>query len=282
MDYFNERGLPSNPDLWTEKEVEKALWDIYKEHSKVARAMIALRRVPEWSNWFKGKIGAVTKRINPVIRTIFFRDYLTIKRLYKEGLISEDEYLTLWLHLTSGAREGWEAEGVKYSTKLEDCISSLCGLRWENLDPRLKIIKIYESKTNKWWDCDLTWLDPEPIELLMKYYREKGSIIKDITKCETVWEFAKYYSRLCEKISKLLNLPFKLKPHDIRRSHLSILAELGVPLEIAVSGHMSFGVGWEDLKTAYIFYLRFSKHLKSKIMEEIRQRQLEIAKSVTT
>jgi hypothetical protein len=51
-----------------------------------------------------------------------------------------------------------------------------------------------------------------------------------------------------KKISNLLGLGFTLVPHDMRRSHISILAELGVPLEIAVSGHMDFGVGWEDLK----------------------------------
>jgi hypothetical protein len=134
------------------------------------------------------------------------------------------------------------------------------------------------SQRLQMWDCDLTWLDPEPIELLMKYYRKKVALSRISQSVKQYGNFVKYYSKLCEKISKLLNLPFKLKPHDIRRSHLSILAELGVPLEIAVSGHMSFGVGWEDLKTAYIFYLRFSKHLKSKIMEEIRQRQLEIEK----
>jgi hypothetical protein len=82
--------------------------------------------------------------------------------------------------------------------------------------------------------------------------------------------------KVLEKISKLLNLPFKLVPHDMRRSHISILAELGVPLEIAVSGHMDFGVGWEDLKTAVVFYLRFSRYVKQKVMEQINQRKKEI------
>jgi hypothetical protein len=73
-----------------------------------------------------------------------------------------------------------------------------------------------------------------------------------------------------------LNLGFELTPHDIRRSHLAILAEFGVPLEVACGGLMDLGVGWEDLKTAYVFYLRYSKYAKQKVMETIQARKKEI------
>jgi hypothetical protein len=80
-----------------------------------------------------------------------------------------------------------------------------------------------------------------------------------------------------KKISKLLQLPFTLVPHDIRRSGLSILAELGVPLEIACSDRLALGVGWEDLKTAYVFYLRFSKATKERVLREIESAKKAIA-----
>jgi len=276
MQYFNEKGLPSNPDLWTEKDVEKALWDIYKDYRRVADAMIALRRVPEWSNWFTGKIGAVTKRISPVMRVIFFRDYIKIKELYMKGMITEPEFMITWLHLTAGCREGTTV--VSPSEDLDNAKSSLVGLKWEDLTKveDTYILKIYESKTEKIWEVDLSWLDPEVVPIFLRYRREKGSIVKSITELKTVGEFDKWYKKTLSKISKLLELPYTLKPHDLRRSHLSILAELGVPLEVACSGSMGFGVGWEDLKTAYVFYLRFSKHLKGKILTTIRERQKEI------
>jgi len=85
MEYFDKIGYPTNPDLWEEREVEKALWEIYREYPKVAVAMIALRRVPEWAKWFEGKIGAITKRMNPQSRAIFYEDYLKLKRAWTEG-----------------------------------------------------------------------------------------------------------------------------------------------------------------------------------------------------
>jgi hypothetical protein len=277
MNYFNEKGLPSNPDLWEEKEVEKALWEVYKEYPKVAEAMILLRRIPEWSTWFKGRIGAKTKRINPVSRVIFYKDYLRLREMYQKGELGESEFLTIWLHLTIGCREGFAT--VSPSEDLDNAKSSLVSLKWDNLTKveDTYIIKVYESKTEKYWECDLSWLDPSVLPTFMKYAKPSGSIIKTITKLNTVGEFANWYRKVLEEVSKMLGLPYRLKPHDIRRSHLSILAELGVPLEIACSGSMSFGVGWEDLKTAYIFYLRFSKHLRSKILTTIRERQKEIA-----
>jgi hypothetical protein len=88
------------------------------------------------------------------------------------------------------------------------------------------VLKVYESKTNKWWEADLTWLDPEVVEVFDRYYKEKGSIIEAITGIDRVGKFKRWYGRLLEKVSELLGLPFRLVPHDLRRSHLSILAEL--------------------------------------------------------
>jgi integrase len=279
IEYFTKNGMATNPDVWDEKAVEKALYDVFNnDYAKIRRAMIALRRVPQWSKWFEGKIGAVTKFITPKLKYITYEHYLKLKDAWKNGNLTTAEFLTLWLHLTIGCREGYQAEGVTDASKLDDVNTSLVGLRWERFYQigDAYVIQVYESKTGKTWTCDMTWLDPEPINELLKYRKEKGSIIASITGFETVGRFIKWYRKVLEKVSELLGLEFTLTPHDIRRSHISILAELGVPLEIAVSGHMDFGVGWEDLKTAVVFYLRFSRYVKQKVMETIMARKKEI------
>jgi Phage integrase family. len=279
IEYFSKVGKPTNPDVWSEQDVKLALFEIYNnDYSKVRRAMKALRRVPEWSNWFKGEIGAEVAYVKPVMRFLTYEQYLQIKRFWKMGMLNDAEFIIPWLHLTCGCREGWTVEGVNESTSLEECQSSLVGLRWEKLQyvAGTWVLEIYESKTGRWWYCDITWLDSEPAEVLLRYRRDRGSIVATITGCRKVGEFAKWYREVLRKISELLGLPFRLVPHDLRRSHISILAELGVPLEIAVSGHMDFGVGWEDLKTAVVFYLRFSRYVKQKVMEQINERKKEI------
>lgn len=280
MVYFKQIGKPSNPDLWNEADVEEALWNIYKEYPRVARAMIDLRKVPEWSNWFKGKIGAVTKRINPKMSALYYEDYIKLKNLWKQGELTDGEFLVIWLHITTGAREGYTLYSEKMDLDNPEVKSSLIGLRWEKLSKvgDSYIIEIYESKTEKTWYCDLTWLDREPLEVLLKYAKPSGSIMKTITGCKTVGEWSKWYRSLTKKVSKLLGLEYELSPHDMRRSHISILAELGVPMEYALSGHLDLGVGWEDAKTALVFYLRFSKVTK----ELLKQRINEMKKVIET
>lgn len=279
----NKPDYPTNPDFWEESVVEEALWAIYKgDYRRVANAMILIRRVPEWSGWFKGKIGAVTKRVNPSMKVIYYEDYLRLKHAWRSGKLSDAEFLVLWLHITTGAREGYTL--YTDSTPLEnpEVKSSLVGLRWENLSKvgDTWILKIYESKTEKWWTCDLSWLDEEPLTSFLRYAKDRGNIIATITSLKTVGEFKKWYRRTLKKVSEILKLPFVLNPHAMRRSHISILAELGVPMEFAISGHMDFGVGWEDAKTALIFYLRFSKYTKKLIREKMDALKREIAKDL--
>ncbi len=260
--------LPTNPDLWTEDMVLEIVEEMYGNgiisDSQRYRILVTLRRVPEWNHWFDNEIRAVTNVIKPKDTVLYYKDYLKIKKLYKEGKLKEQDFLLIWLHITTGAREGWNA-----CKELEECNTSLVGLRWEKL--RHGILEIHERKTGRDWECDLTWLDEEAYRIFMKYRREKGSIIRTLTGFTKVKKFEAYYKKLLRRISKELGLDFELTPHDMRRSHISILAEFGVPMEIAVSGRMDLGVGWEDLKTALIFYLRFSKHVKEQIMNKISQ-----------
>ena len=279
IDYFNSKDMISNPDFWDQQTVETALWEIYNnDPKKVMRAKILLRRIPEFSSWFKGSIGAVTKYIDPKLSVLFYKDYLKIKELYKQNAITEGEFIVIWLHITTGSREGYTLYTPSQPLDDPNVNSSLIGLRFENMTKvgDTYIIKIYESKTNKTWTCDLSWLDNEALEIFLKYSREKGNIVKSLLGVETVGEFVKKYTSLLKRISKLLNLPYTLKPHDLRRSHISILAELGIPLEYAVSGHFDFGVGWEDLKTAVYFYLRFSRYTKEILKKQMETRKKEI------
>lgn len=274
--------IKTNPDTWTENEVYEAILEVFKDPQQRYRVMTSLRMIPEWSRWFEGRIGSVKKVIRPKLTYITYEHYIKLKEQWKKSILSDSEFIVLWLHLTTGAREGWSVENVTPSTSIDDCRSSLIGLRWSKMFyiNDTWILRVYESKTDTEWETDLSWLDPEPIDVLLRY-RKTDSIISDLTGLKKVGEFMKWYRDLCKKISKLLSLPFELVPHDIRRSHLSILAELGVPLEIACSGQLGFGVGWENLDTAYVFYLRLSKHVKQRIISDIRQRQKEIALSIT-
>lgn len=281
MEYFNNNGGVTNPDLWNEDMVEKALFEIYKTPKKIRVAMKAIRTIPEFSKWFTGRIGREIKYSTLKTTFISYEHYIKLKELWKTGKITDSEFLVVWLHLVTGAREGVEVYGVKSSTDLDNCNSSLVGLKWENMyrSNGTWYIIVYESKTNKEWNCDLTWLDPDPVEVLIKY-KTTGSIIKTLTKQDKVYKFYMWYLQTLRKISELLDLGFTLKPHDIRRSHISILAELGVPLEVAVTGNMDFGVGWEDLTTAVVYYLRYSKYVKQRIISEIRTRQQEIINQI--
>lgn len=273
MNLAENLNLPSNPDFWDRETLLRILDNITDLRKK--RIIIKLlRRVPAWRQWLDGYVGAERKYITPKMSVLFYRDYLKLKELMLKKEISEKDFLIVWLHIVTGAREGWKSEST-VDENLENVNTSLIGLKWENLE-RIGdswILKIYEHKTRKTWSCDISWLDPDIVPIFLKYRKERGSIIATLTGCKTVKEFERYYRKLLKDISVKLGLEFTLVPHDLRRSHISILAELGVPLEIAVSGLMDFGVGWEDLSTALIFYTRFSKHKKEMLIKELRERQ---------
>jgi DNA-binding MarR family transcriptional regulator len=285
MEYIlnNRPDLPSNPDFWTREmliQVIQELWkDPYERYTKIK----LLRRIPEFRTMLKGLQGAYMRVVKGREKTtaLFYADYLKLKRAWREGALNDAEFLVVWLHITTGAREGYGSEDVKQNMDLDEVKTSLIGLKWENIEfiGNVPVLKIYENKTRSWWRCDLTWLDSEASEyFIRKYYKPSGSIVKTLLGAEklTVESFAKWYRRLMRKISKLLGLPFTLEPHDMRRSHISILAELGVPMEISCGGLMDFGVGWEDLKTALTFYMRFSRYAKAKIFEMMNARKREI------
>ena len=289
MKYINEKKLPypSNPDMWNEDIVLDVLNRMLEEgliNPRLKRSyMIKLRAIPEWSQWFKGLMGASVKYAEPVERVIFYEDYMRLKEAVKNGELSEREFLVIALHIATGAREG--IKQIRPKDDLDKAKSSLIGIKWENITWRGElyndscVIKVYESKTDKWWRCDPSWLDKDICRLLRKYAKKEGSVVKTLSGIKYNDEFWKWYHEVLRKASKILELPYTLKPHDMRRSSLSIKAELGIPLELAVSDKMPLGVGWEDLKTAVVYYLRFSRYTLMRIRSLIEQSKTEILKS---
>jgi len=282
MKWMAENGYPTNPDFWTEEMVEKALFNMYGEFKRIRIAMKALRRVPQWSNWFNGRIGAETRFFEPVMRALFFEDWLKIKKLYREGKIPKPMFFMLWLHITCGCREGMSLDGKKIYD-WNKARSGLLGLRWENIYYDVDgtpVIKVYESKTERYWDCRLDVIDPEPIQEFLSYRQDKGHIWRTFFPHDSPYSIYETYNAWLAELSKMLGLQFTLEPHDIRRSHISILAEFGADLVSVCSGEFGLGVGWEDLKTAYKFYLRYSKRLKEKVWSQLREGREQLLKAL--
>jgi len=274
---MKQEGYPSNPDLWEESTVRQVLEKHITDIKKLRRVKMILRRV--WNNWFEGELGAATKFINPKETVLYYEDYLKIRKMYKEGKIPKEVFTIIALHITTGAREGLKASEEK---------SSLWGLTWNNMvirNEKVETIYIYESKTLKTWTLKFVdWLEPDLPKLLYEYFNKRKDnnekVVTTITGINNKTQFFKWYKQWLKKISEMLKLPYTLKPHDMRRSHISILAELEVPLEIAVTDN-GFGVGWEDLKTAVVYYLRFSKRRMERVLQQIQSIKREIEATTT-
>lgn len=284
MAYFQSKGMSNNPDLWKEEDVVKAIAEIAQDPRTRRRFYKALRRVPQWNTWFSGLIGAEVRFVRPKERALFYKQYLQLKNAWREGRLSDAEFLVVWLHITTGAREGYTLYLPTVKLDSPTVKASLVGLRWENLSKMgdYNIIRIYEPKTVTEWSCNLAWLDSEVMNyFLSKYMKSEGNIMATLTGLKTVGDFKTWYAKTCRKIAELLGYP-DLTPHDMRRSHISILAELGVPMEYALSGMTDLGVGWEDAKTALVFYLRFSEYTRELVYEKIEMNKAKIQSRMST
>ena len=315
----------NNPDLWTE-DFLRIVIDLYcasKTRDSFSQlrckreVKLRLRRVKKWRDWFSGEIGTVRQVVRPKEATMFIEHYFKLKRLAMESSDPELKafYIITALHVWSGAREGWgslrnkimrmEAQGIKVNVKglgdidLDDDFvdSSLIGIKWSRAkwapDGSLIGFEIYESKTMKWWQLSIQWLDEDISNLLKEVYektaRPKGinSVVKSILVHYgvrppkggrwTVEAFRNWYSRWVGQLHTMLGLPWRLTPHRLRSAHIAMLAELRIPMEMALS-NVGFGVGWDDATTAAIFYLRFSQMLIRDYLqqaEQIKRRILE-------
>jgi len=204
------------------------------------------------------------------------------------------------------------ADGIQVNIKPKDIWSldldhdlvntSLIGIKWEHAiwspDGELLGFRIWEEKTKKWWELRIPWLDKELHEKWKEVYewaKHKGykSVVKSIllycgvkprnSKGKwTVSAFRAWYSRMCKKLKELLNLPWDMTPHRLRSAHISILAEFRIPMELVLhsAGNTGFGVGWDDLSTAVIFYMRFSMSLINEYLQQAEVIKQKIAQQI--
>jgi len=211
------------------------------------------------------------------------------------------------LHIWSGAREGYasirdkalrlKASGINVPEDVgrldlddEFIDTSLIGIKWDKAIFKDSIIvgyKIYEEKTKKEWILNVPWIywiEPDFERRLMRYYEyAKKHNIKSVVKTillyhdlniTTVNKFERFYKSMTQRIRKILNKPNEFTPHKIRSAHLSILAELGLHLEYSIL-NIGFGVGWDDIATAQMFYLRISSEYLNKMIDIVKENALK-------
>ena len=268
--------------------------------------LISLRALPCINNkqLFKGKVGSATKVAIPIEETLFLDHYLKLKRiLFKESRSNEDKafFTIMFVHIWTGAREGWssleaiarvKSRDIKDLEKADlddpDIDVGLIGLKWSKAiweKGKLVGFRIWESKTGDEWVLRYRWLDDEMADHLERIYefaKAKGidSVVKSILMYYRVkpyngtWSvnaFKRWYKKRVKEIPKLLGEKWKeFTPHRLRSAHISILAELRIPLEIVLS-NVGFGSGWFDLNTARIYYLRFSQPLISEYLARAKE-----------
>jgi len=267
--------------------------------------LISLRALPclEEKKMFKGKVGSATKVAIPIEETLFLDHYLKLKRiLFKNGNNEDKAFFTImFVHIWTGAREGWSSLSAisritgRSEKELEhadlddpDITVGLIGLKWNKAiweKGKLMGFRIFESKTGDEWVLRYRWLDEEMsdhLERIYEYAKSKGidSVVKSILMYYRVkpyngaWSvnaFKRWYKKRVKEIPKLLGENWRdFTPHRLRSAHISILAELRIPLEIVLS-NVGFGSGWFDLNTARIYYLRFSQPLIEDYLARARE-----------
>jgi DNA-binding Lrp family transcriptional regulator len=259
--------------------------------------MKAIHRFQPLYGLFQMKIGKAIAKPKREIEILTLKDYEKLKTLTCEEIrkavpkapCKEEElkaYITIArLHIVTGAREGYTSTTISKGDRLADLKgTSLIGLTWDAMtfDHEKRVvtqIKVYESKTKTEWVLNHFVIDPELPSLLYEIYEKTGGVYDNVVysilryygvkHIDTVARFQEFYTRYTELIGLALGKYTLTKdgkeslitPHSLRASHISILAELRIPLEIATSPHTGLGVGWDDLKTAKEYYLVFTQAL---------------------
>jgi hypothetical protein len=290
--------------------IEKGYTTEVRKRSCKAMFMGAIRRIKRFYDMglFQGMLGRVTSRIIPRTEFMNLDQY---KTLYKKYVETDDNEYKAWfeimtLHLLTGAREGygsvvnkirmdmWKAgieEGSVESIDLdeEEVESSLIGIKWDNVvftqDYNDIVIRIYERKTGETWTLASCWLGDWYVKILRERYEyARSNNIKSVVKTillyyginkTTIYTFKQFYTtRTAEYTQNLIGV--RLNPHRIRASHISILYELGIPLELVVHKSGNFGVGWSDLTTAIEFYWRITSKKVKEYMEKAKETSIKV------
>jgi len=196
-----------------------------------------------------------------------FDDMAFCKQYKDEYEQCEKFKLLLELHLTTMAREGIHTKD-----------SSLFGIKWSYLNEVERTIRVFERKTQKYWEgIDMDLLFPNLIEELKKYRREADEYVVRDSLGFQYSDYVRWLKRLGKWLQKIEERTLKgnkvkvtLSPHDIRRTAAYWrINYLNLPLE-ALSGfkggdsfYSPMGVGWEDPNTLTGFYASPTARLKS-------------------
>jgi hypothetical protein len=300
-----------------EVELVRAIEDLCREKGYItekkllacrASYFLRIRRIERFYRLglFDGMVGRVIKRVEPKLEFMSLEQY---KKLYYHYITTDDPDFKAWFeimtfHLLIGSREGYgsiehkiyyEMNGTHESLREIDLDhevveTSLIGVKWDNViftqDNDL-MIKVYESKTAETWTLNSCWLGEWFVKILKERYEfAKQHNIKSVVKtilmyynvnAITITSFEKWYQSRTKMYTRRL-LGVELTPHRIRASHISILYELGVPLELSAY-KTGFGVGWADLSTAVEFYWRLTSQ---RIKEYVDRAREKIAKTLTS
>lgn len=315
----------NNPDLWNEEFIRRVIdmycvsrhRDSFDQHRCRRDIKLLLRRIPKWRDWFSGEIGTVRQVVRPKESTLYYEQYIRLKKMAMES--DNNELKAFWLiaglHIESGAREGWgslenqlerlEAQGVKIKNirgigdiDLDDELvnSSLIGIKWSKAkwtpDGRLAGFEIYEEKTKKYWNLNFAWLDEDIHKELEKVYNETAkpknidSVVKSILVHYGIrppnggkWTVEAFQKWYTKWVRKLKEL-LNL-PWDLTPHRLRS-AHIAILAEFRIPMEMAlsdsgFGVGWEDATTAVIFYLRFSKALVQDYLKQAEEIKARLA-----
>jgi hypothetical protein len=300
-----------------EIELVRAIEDICKEKGYItekkllacrANYFLRIRRIERYYRMglFDGMVGRVLKRVEPKSEFMSLEQF---KKLYYHYITTDDNDFKAWfevmsLHLLLGSREGYgsvenkmyyEMNSTREALKELDLDheiveTSLIGVKWDNViftQDNDIMIKVYENKTNETWSLNSCWLGEWFVKILRERYEyAKQHNVKSIVKtilmhyninATTITSFEKWYQARTKAYTKRL-VDVELTPHRIRASHISILYELGVPLELSAY-KTGFGVGWADLSTAVEFYWRLTSQ---RIKEYVDRAREKIAQTLTS
>jgi Transposase and inactivated derivatives len=285
--------------------------DVQALRRLVRQYLISLRALPclAEKRMFEGKVGASVRFAKPIEETLFLEHYYKLKEILWIKGSNEDRalFLIIYIHIWTGAREGWTHDCIanikgRNPDELKnadlddpDIQIGLVGLKWSKAifeKGKLMGFRIFESKTASEWILKYRWLDPEMVDFLEKVYEfakkhNIDSVVKSILlyfgvkpKNGNGWtlkSFKEWYTKQVKRIPKLLGENWEnFTPHRLRSAHISILAELRIPLEIVLS-NVGFGSGWFDLNTARVYYLRFSESLISEYLQKALEIQSKFA-----
>jgi tetratricopeptide (TPR) repeat protein len=293
-----------------EMELVKAIEDLCREKGYItekkllacrASYFMRIRRIERFYRLglFDGMVGRVLKRVEPRSEFMSLEQY---RKLYEEYVKTTDNDYRAWFeimsfHLLLGSREGYGSIETKIYYEMngshemlreidldsEVVETSLIGVKWDNViftQDNDIMIKVYESKTGETWSLNSCWIGEWFVKILRERYEfAKKHGIKSVVKtilvyyninATTITAFERWYQSRTKMYTRRL-IGVELTPHRIRASHISILYELGVPLELAAY-KTGFGVGWADLSTAVEFYWRLTSQRIKEYVDRAREK----------